>query len=93
MAALKLDFLGISRSSWRLTLCSVPLEWFWRQVCLLFCINQNDKNFPYITLGIHPAQLKDDVQSPAGSSVYAMHKLESSGFKVYLKKQAQPNIY
>ncbi|PAV82701.1 hypothetical protein WR25_16194 isoform B [Diploscapter pachys] len=31
--------------------------------------------------GIHPAQLKDDVQSPAGSSVYAMHKLESSGFK------------
>lgn len=51
-----------------------------------FNINQNDTNFPYITLGIHPAQLKDDVQSPAGSSVYAMHKLESSGFKVYLKK-------
>ncbi|CAB3400304.1 unnamed protein product [Caenorhabditis bovis] len=31
--------------------------------------------------GIHPAQLKDDVQSPAGSSVYGMHKLESGGLK------------
>lgn len=33
--------------------------------------------------GIHPAQLKDDVQSPAGSSVYGMHKLESGGLKVH----------
>ncbi|CAI2357677.1 unnamed protein product [Caenorhabditis sp. 36 PRJEB53466] len=31
--------------------------------------------------GVHPAQLKDDVQSPAGSSVYGMHKLESGGLK------------
>ncbi|EYB99437.1 hypothetical protein Y032_0122g1051 [Ancylostoma ceylanicum] len=29
----------------------------------------------------HPAQLKDDVQSPGGSSVYGMHKLESGGLK------------
>uniref|UniRef100_A0A183F3Q9 Pyrroline-5-carboxylate reductase n=1 Tax=Heligmosomoides polygyrus TaxID=6339 RepID=A0A183F3Q9_HELPZ len=31
--------------------------------------------------GTHPAQLKDDVQSPGGSSVYGMHKLESGGLK------------
>ncbi|WKY14808.1 hypothetical protein Q1695_000380 [Nippostrongylus brasiliensis] len=31
--------------------------------------------------GAHPAQLKDDVQSPGGSSVYGMHKLESGGIK------------
>uniref|UniRef100_A0A915BGB2 Pyrroline-5-carboxylate reductase n=2 Tax=Parascaris univalens TaxID=6257 RepID=A0A915BGB2_PARUN len=31
--------------------------------------------------GKHPAELKDDVQSPSGSSVYGMHKLESGGFK------------
>ncbi|ETN77738.1 hypothetical protein NECAME_10863 [Necator americanus] len=29
----------------------------------------------------HPAQLKDDVQSPGGSSVYGMHKLETGGLK------------
>lgn len=31
--------------------------------------------------GKHPAELKDDVQSPAGSAVYAMHRLESSAFR------------
>ncbi|CAI4227413.1 unnamed protein product [Auanema sp. JU1783] len=31
--------------------------------------------------GTHPAQLKDDVQSPGGSSVYGMHKLENGGLK------------
>ncbi|KAK6760424.1 hypothetical protein RB195_021769 [Necator americanus] len=31
--------------------------------------------------GTHPAQLKDDVQSPGGSSVYGMHKLETGGLK------------
>lgn len=31
--------------------------------------------------GKHPAQLKDDVQSPAGSSIYAMHKLENTAFR------------
>lgn len=31
--------------------------------------------------GTHPASLKDDVQSPGGSSIYAMHKLESSAFR------------
>ncbi|CAJ0933701.1 unnamed protein product, partial [Mesorhabditis belari] len=31
--------------------------------------------------GIHPAQLKDDVQSPGGSSIYGMHKLESGNLK------------
>lgn len=31
--------------------------------------------------GKHPAELKDDVQSPAGSSIYAMHRLESSAFR------------
>ncbi|ETN70579.1 putative pyrroline-5-carboxylate reductase [Necator americanus] len=34
--------------------------------------------------GTHPAQLKDDVQSPGGSSVYGMHKLETGGLKVRL---------
>ncbi|KAK6760517.1 hypothetical protein RB195_021835 [Necator americanus] len=29
--------------------------------------------------GTHPAQLKDDVQSPGGFSVYGMHKLETGG--------------
>lgn len=31
--------------------------------------------------GKHPASLKDDVQSPAGSSIYAMHRLESQNFR------------
>jgi len=31
--------------------------------------------------GQHPAALKDDVQSPAGSSIYAMHHLEKSAFR------------
>ncbi len=31
--------------------------------------------------GKHPAELKDDVQSPAGSSIYAMHNLERSAFR------------
>ncbi|CAJ0583502.1 unnamed protein product, partial [Mesorhabditis spiculigera] len=31
--------------------------------------------------GIHPAQLKDDVQSPGGSSIYGMHKLENGNLK------------
>lgn len=31
--------------------------------------------------GKHPAELKDDVQSPGGSSIYAMHKLENSAFR------------
>ncbi|VDK61111.1 unnamed protein product [Gongylonema pulchrum] len=31
--------------------------------------------------GKHPAELKDDVQSPAGSSIYGMHKLESAGIR------------
>uniref|UniRef100_A0A1I7WSJ5 pyrroline-5-carboxylate reductase n=1 Tax=Heterorhabditis bacteriophora TaxID=37862 RepID=A0A1I7WSJ5_HETBA len=34
--------------------------------------------------GVHPAQLKDDVQSPGGSSVYGMHRLESGGLKTRL---------
>jgi len=29
----------------------------------------------------HPAQLKDDVQSPGGSSIYGMHQLERAGIK------------
>lgn len=33
--------------------------------------------------GQHPAQLKDDVQSPAGSSIYAMHQLENSAFRCF----------
>jgi pyrroline-5-carboxylate reductase len=37
--------------------------------------------------GKHPAELKDDVQSPGGSSIYAMHQLELSAFRyVYFKK-------
>lgn len=31
--------------------------------------------------GKHPAELKDDVQSPGGSSAYGMHKLECGGLK------------
>ena len=31
--------------------------------------------------GKHPAELKDDVQSPGGSSIYAMHALELSAFR------------
>lgn len=31
--------------------------------------------------GKHPAELKDDVQSPAGSSIYGMHNLERSAFR------------
>lgn len=31
--------------------------------------------------GQHPASLKDDVQSPSGSSIYAMHHLEKSAFR------------
>uniref|UniRef100_A0A0N5AFV3 Pyrroline-5-carboxylate reductase n=1 Tax=Syphacia muris TaxID=451379 RepID=A0A0N5AFV3_9BILA len=31
--------------------------------------------------GKHPAELRDDVQSPGGSSAYGMHKLESGGLK------------
>lgn len=31
--------------------------------------------------GKHPAELKDDVQSPAGSSIYGSHKLESGGIR------------
>lgn len=33
--------------------------------------------------GRHPAQLKDDVQSPAGSSIHAMHQLENSAFRYF----------
>lgn len=31
--------------------------------------------------GKHPAELRDDVQSPGGSSAFGMHKLESGGLK------------
>lgn len=31
--------------------------------------------------GKHPAELRDDVQSPGGSSTYGMHQLETGGFK------------
>ena len=31
--------------------------------------------------GIHPAQLKDDVASPAGSTITAIHHLEKHGMR------------
>ena len=31
--------------------------------------------------GIHPAQLKDNVASPGGTTIEAIHKLESLGFR------------
>lgn len=34
--------------------------------------------------GVHPAQLKDDVSSPAGSTIYALHYLEQNGFRASL---------
>ncbi|VDM76421.1 unnamed protein product [Strongylus vulgaris] len=39
--------------------------------------------------GTHPAQLKDDVQSPGGSSVYGMHKLESGGLKQSINREVE----
>ena len=31
--------------------------------------------------GLHPEQLKDEVASPGGTSVHALHKLEQAGFR------------
>ena len=37
----------------------------------------------------HPAQLKDDVESPGGSAVYAVHQLEQCGFRAALMSAVQ----
>ena len=34
--------------------------------------------------GIHPAILKEAVQSPSGSTIYGMHELEKGGLKAHL---------